>query len=87
MSREQDTVGDFRDAVIREQAETIRRQAATIAEQAGKLKELEEKRPVHPLMESQLVEDIYVDVSDSIASAHTDYWNSSRVHRLIADRW
>ena len=37
MSREQDTVGDLRDVVIREQAETIRRQAATIAEQAGKL--------------------------------------------------
>ena len=43
MSREQDTAGDFRDAVIREQAETIRLQAATIAQQAGKLKELEEK--------------------------------------------
>ncbi len=44
--------------------------------------------PVAPLLEpSDLVEDVYVDVSDVVSSAHTAYWKSGRVHREIAARW
>lgn len=50
--------------------------------------------PVEPLMDQHvgdasgsLVEDVYVDVSDSIVGAHNAYWSSSRVHREVAARW
>ncbi len=47
--------------------------------------------PVEPLMQStrrsQLVEDIYVDVSDSTLAAHDAYWRSSRVYKVIAKHW
>jgi hypothetical protein len=43
--------------------------------------------PVSPLMESELVEDVYVDVSNSVTSAHTAYWKSRKVHKEIARRW
>jgi hypothetical protein len=43
--------------------------------------------PTAPLMGSPLAEDCYVDVSDSVASAHDAYWMSERVHELIANEW
>jgi hypothetical protein len=47
--------------------------------------------PVEPLMEqtglNRPVEDLYVDVSDLVSSAHNEYWRSTDVHREIANRW
>lgn len=55
--------------------------------------------PVEPLMltnsnlnakefdKSILVEDIYLDVSDSISRSHSEYWGSERVYKAIASRW
>ncbi len=43
--------------------------------------------PVAPLMDSPLVDDVYVDVSDAVADVHTAYWESKRVHEAIAQRW
>ncbi|MBV7338930.1 hypothetical protein KFU94_64065 [Chloroflexi bacterium TSY] len=47
--------------------------------------------PVEPLMQQsigrQVVEDLYVDVSDVISQAHNKYWNSGKVHREVAKRW
>jgi hypothetical protein len=45
--------------------------------------------PVEPMMTGGglIVKDEYVDVSDSVGGAHDAYWDSPRVHRLIAQRW
>lgn len=47
--------------------------------------------PVEPLMDAatypDAVEDIYVDVSDSVSAAHNAYWESTRLHKHIAARW
>lgn len=54
--------------------------------------------PVEPLMQSNgsgdgndnepsPVQDIYVDVSDSISRSHSQYWGSERVYKTIAGRW
>jgi hypothetical protein len=45
--------------------------------------------PVEPLMSRQgeVVKDAYVDVSDSMISAHSAYWRSSRVQAVIAKAW
>lgn len=47
--------------------------------------------PVEPLMQKTTdpprVEDIYVDVSDSISHSHDSYWRSKRAHKTIAERW
>ena len=43
--------------------------------------------PVGPVMSSPLVEDVYVDVSDSVGAAHNSYWDSKGIHEAIAARW
>lgn len=43
--------------------------------------------PVAPIMDSQLAQDIYVDVSCRVSAAHDAYWNSSKVHGTIAGKW
>jgi len=45
--------------------------------------------PVEPLMDtgSEMVSDVYVNVSDWITKAHNAYWSSKAAHKAIADRW
>jgi hypothetical protein len=44
--------------------------------------------PVKPLMHNSfIVEDIYTDVADRIATAHNQYWDSKVVHENIAAYW
>lgn len=43
--------------------------------------------PVEPIMNSDTVEDVYVDVSDLILPAHNEYWASKKCAREIAARW
>lgn len=45
--------------------------------------------PVLPLMdaETQVIEDVYVNVSDWITKAHNAYWTSKPAHKAIAERW
>lgn len=45
--------------------------------------------PVLPLMdpESNMVEDVYVNVSDWITKAHNAYWTSKPAHKAIAEKW
>ncbi|MHC5023926.1 MAG: hypothetical protein ACYTGG_08435 [Planctomycetota bacterium] len=47
--------------------------------------------PVEPLMDEQpgavRVQDVYVDVSDSVSKAHDKYWRSKQVHQIIAKGW
>jgi len=47
--------------------------------------------PVEPLMmqagDEQVVQDLYVDVSDVISVAHNRYWDSRKVHKTISSRW
>ncbi len=42
--------------------------------------------PVAPLMQFG-VEDVYVDVSDTVGDSHTAYWRSEDVHESIGKRW
>ena len=45
--------------------------------------------PVEPLMlpDANVVKDIVVDVSDFTSKAHDAYWESKKVHKIIADTW
>ena len=43
--------------------------------------------PVQPFYDSDRVVDLYPDHSDSLVDAHDAYWNSSKVHRALADSW
>ncbi|MDY6937661.1 MAG: hypothetical protein SWY16_08330 [Cyanobacteriota bacterium] len=44
--------------------------------------------PVRPLMQdSPMVEDIYTDIADRLATVHNEYWDSQIMHEEIAARW
>ncbi|MBW4619558.1 MAG: hypothetical protein KME17_09390 [Cyanosarcina radialis HA8281-LM2] len=44
--------------------------------------------PIKPLMQdSPLVEDIYADVGDRVATVHNKYWSSKILHEKIAALW
>lgn len=45
--------------------------------------------PVEPLMDtdSEMVSDVYVNVSDWITKAHNAYWNSKAAQKAIAEHW
>lgn len=43
--------------------------------------------PIAPVMDSQLAQDVYVDVSCRVSAAHDAYWKSPKVHKKIASMW
>lgn len=44
--------------------------------------------PAKPLMQdSPVIEDIYTDVGDRVATVHNEYWSHSVVHEAIASYW
>ncbi len=44
--------------------------------------------PVESIMgNTSLVKDDYIDVSDSVAKAHNEYWTSDKIHASIAEHW
>jgi hypothetical protein len=47
--------------------------------------------PVEPLMKQPVtgkaIQDIYLDISDSISGSHDAYWSSTKVHDIIAKSW